>query len=145
MCHSATARPTHEVVVGRAVLVSWNPPGHPEQNLSRVLCLVLLPVHRKYRDGVLWLGGTPSWRFGGWPVTCSDVIGEKDAKQGRHSTPLAGGCGRAVWQQCAPPPPSEKHDADGGGVHATVVVWWVARSHRREGRPLGRSTRLVGR
>ena len=35
---------------------------------------------------------------------------EKAAKQGRHSTPLAGRstplagrCGRAVWQQCAPP------------------------------------------
>ena len=26
MCHSATARPTHEVVVGRAVFVTWNPP-----------------------------------------------------------------------------------------------------------------------
>ena len=26
MCHSATARPTHEAVVGRAVLVSGNPP-----------------------------------------------------------------------------------------------------------------------
>ena len=26
MCHSATARPTHEVVVGRAVFVMWNPP-----------------------------------------------------------------------------------------------------------------------
>ena len=37
-------------------------------------------------------------------MTCSDVVGEKDAEQGRHSTPLAGGCGRAVWQQRAPPP-----------------------------------------
>ena len=26
MCHSATARPTHGVVVGRAVFVAWNPP-----------------------------------------------------------------------------------------------------------------------
>ena len=26
VCHSATARPTHEVVVGRAVFVTWNPP-----------------------------------------------------------------------------------------------------------------------
>ena len=26
MCYSATARPTHEAVVGRAVFVTWNPP-----------------------------------------------------------------------------------------------------------------------
>ena len=116
---------------------SWVEPSscrgtHPQppraKPFSRVLCLVLLPVHRRYRDGVLWLGGTPSWRFGGWPVTCSDVIGEKDAEQGRHSTPLAGGCGRAVWQQRAPPP----SDADGGGV-------------RLVGGQQSSSTRLVGR
>ena len=30
------------------------------------------PSQRRHGDGVLWLGGTLSWRFGGWPVTCSD-------------------------------------------------------------------------
>ena len=47
VCHSATARPTHEVVVGRAVFVTWNPPTTAR---SRTRTVLHQPNRRGHRD-----------------------------------------------------------------------------------------------
>ena len=118
MCHSATVRPTHEVVVGRAVLVSWNPPAATQSKTFHGFC-ASCSFHKRHGDGVLWLGGTPSWRFGGWPVVghgrsgttltghwpllaghCSGAGGRTPGRSdpGRSTAHNLGGCGGAPAQ-----------------------------------------------
>ena len=44
MCHSATARPTHGVVVGRAVFVAWNPPTTTRSRTRTVFVFCFSPA-----------------------------------------------------------------------------------------------------
>ena len=46
MCHSTTARPTHRVVVGRAVFVVWNPPTTTRSRTRTGFVFAASPTHR---------------------------------------------------------------------------------------------------
>ena len=128
MCHSATARPTHEVVVGRAVLVSWNPPAATQSKTFRGFCAACSLPHeaRRRRVVVGWDTLVALW----W--VARDMFRPERRLPSRAGTPRPWQAAPRPWQGAAlgrfgsnaPPLTS----GDGGGD------LWVARSHRREGR-----------
>ena len=128
MCHSATARPTHGVVVGRAVLVSWNPPAATQSKTFHGFCAScsFLCTGGTATASCGWVGHPRGGLVGGpWHVQTSSER-RMPSKAGTPRPWQGAAVGR--FGNNAPPLRKSMTQTE------VACIWWVASSHRSEGR-----------